>query len=273
MEYLPWFFFFTFSLVPPSVLCGKPHETVVALDPSNHAYYPFYVKLHRCMGSKGALSPKVRRCVPSGFEELNIPVYEPAKNYKRTNLLVKNHTSCTDECVASPEMCNLVLEKWDEESCTCQCMYPDEPPKEHACKERFRYVEITAGASKVPFPQVWLLIAWTDLGAIVKVEIYAMNESPRQLTFLSPTHTPRCFVLAIWGHPKNRLHAAPLRWANGPQHTYVKFPGGSWKANVPYNDQNVALTRSETLGKKTFKNFKSETASIPCEHRLFDLPI
>lgn len=118
-----------------------------------------------------------------------------------------------------------------------------------------------------------LLIAWTDFGAIVKVEIYAMNESPRQLTFLSPTHTPRCFVLAIWGHPKNRLHAAPLRWANGPQHTYVKFPGGSWKANVPYNDQNVALTRSETLGKKTFKNFKSETASIPCEHRLFDLPI
>ena len=150
-------FFFTFSLVPPSVLCGKPHETVVALDPSNHAYYPFYVKLHRCMGSKGALSPKVRRCVPSGFEELNILVYEPAKNYKRTNLLVKNHTSCTDECVASPEMCNLVLEKWDEESCTCQCMYPDEPPKEHACKERFRYVEITAGASKVPFPQVSII--------------------------------------------------------------------------------------------------------------------
>lgn len=77
-----------------------------------------------------------------------------------------------------------------------------------------------------------------------------MNESPRKLAFLSPIHTPRCFVLAIWGHPKNRLHAAPLRWANGPQHTYVKFLGGSSKANVPYNDQNVALTGSETLAIK-----------------------
>lgn len=149
------------SKVPPPVLCGKPHETVVALDPSNHAYYPFYVKLHRCMGSKGALSPKVRRCVPSGFEELNIPVYEPAKNYKRTNLLVKNHTSCTDECVASPEMCNLVLEKWDEESCTCQCMYPDEPPKEHACKERFRWnkhwcrCECDRAPDHCPLRMVW----------------------------------------------------------------------------------------------------------------------
>lgn len=149
------------SKVPRPVLCGEPHETVVALDPSNHAYYPFYVKLHRCMGSKGALSPNVRRCVPSGFEELNIPVYEPAKNYKRTNLLVKNHTSCTDECVASPEMCNLVLENWDEESCSCQCMYPDEPPKEHACKKRFRWnkhwcrCECDRAPDHCPLRMVW----------------------------------------------------------------------------------------------------------------------
>ena len=131
-----------FSIFPglQNVVCGTPHETVIALDP-NYRYYPFFVKLHRCAGS-GHVSPFLRHCVPksSGYEELNIEVYTKESNFKKVaTILVKNHTSCVHECKAKAD-CNCSVEDWDDDTCTCKCRYPGEPPKELACKAGFRWM-------------------------------------------------------------------------------------------------------------------------------------
>lgn len=135
-------FLFYFSIFQglQNVGCGRPHETVVALDP-NHIYFPFFVKLHRCVGL-GHIHPfSFRHCVPesSGYEELNIEVYTKESDFKNTTTIkVQNHTSCVHECVAKAIDCHSSVEDWDEDDCTCQCRYPNGPPKELGCKAGFR---------------------------------------------------------------------------------------------------------------------------------------
>ena len=115
----------------------KTYETVVPVDPSNHGYFPFFVKLHRCTGSARTISPKVQHCVADRSEELSISVHSFSSN-SQTTITMRNHTSCAEECVTSPDACDLAVEDWDDQLCACKCRYPDEPPKEFACKEGFR---------------------------------------------------------------------------------------------------------------------------------------
>lgn len=122
-----------------NVYCGTPSETVVAVDSGNHGYFPYFVKLHRCLGSYSSFSPSQRRCVPSSYKVLKIQVYSLLEDYKATTITVKNHTQCTHECVNTIDNCDLSLEAWNEDQCECKCMYPNGPPKELACKEGFRY--------------------------------------------------------------------------------------------------------------------------------------
>lgn len=144
-----------------NVFCGVPQETVIEVDPSNHGYFPFYVKLHRCMGSKGTVSPTLRRCVASSFQEFNVQVHERAKNYQPTTLTLRNHTTCTHECVASADNCDFTLEDWDENSCACNCRFPDGPPKELACKKGFRWnrhrcrCECARAPDHCPLRMIW----------------------------------------------------------------------------------------------------------------------
>lgn len=116
----------------------KTYETVVPVDPSNHGYYPFYVKLHRCAGSASTVSPKVQHCVANSYDELSIQVFSPSSNFQSTTITMKNHTSCAHECVTSPDECDFAVEDWDDQLCACKCRYPDRPPKELACKAGFR---------------------------------------------------------------------------------------------------------------------------------------
>ncbi|PFX20686.1 hypothetical protein AWC38_SpisGene14855 [Stylophora pistillata] len=122
----------------PNVIC-QTHETIIPVDPINHGYYPFYVELHRCVGSASTISPKVQHCVAQRYEEINVEVYSRAENFRRATVNMKNHTSCAPECVASPSDCDLAVQDWDENVCACRCRYPDGPPKELACKEGFRW--------------------------------------------------------------------------------------------------------------------------------------
>ena len=123
-----------------NVYCGTPHESVVALDPGNHRYFPYFVKLHRCAGSGFIDGPSTRRCVPSSYEELNIRVYPLATNFEASTMTVRNHTRCIDECINSADDCDFTVEDWNEDECACKCRYPNGPPKELACKEGFRCV-------------------------------------------------------------------------------------------------------------------------------------
>jgi len=143
-----------------NIFCGKPHATVVALD-ANYGYFPFFVKLHRCAGS-AHFSPSLRHCVPSSYEELNIEVHTQESNFRKTKIItVKNHTSCTHECVASADDCDFSVEDWDDDRCRCKCRYPDGPPKELACKAGFRWnkhmcrCECARAPDHCPLRMVW----------------------------------------------------------------------------------------------------------------------
>lgn len=113
---------------------------MVPVDPKDHGYFPYFVKLHRCAGSANTVSPKVQHCVVKSYDELSIQVYSRSSNFRRTTVTMKNHTSCAHECVASPDDCDLTVQDWNDDLCACKCRYPDGPPKELACKDGFRYV-------------------------------------------------------------------------------------------------------------------------------------
>ncbi|XP_078362202.1 uncharacterized protein LOC144646480 [Oculina patagonica] len=117
----------------------KTHETVVPVDPNDHGYFPYFVKLHRCAGSANTVSPKVQHCVVKSYDELNIQVYSRSTNFRRATITMKNHTSCAHECVASPADCDLTVQDWSNDLCACKCRYPNGPPKELACKDGFRW--------------------------------------------------------------------------------------------------------------------------------------
>lgn len=141
-----------------NVHCGVPHETVVAVDPSSHRYYPFFVKLHRCAGS---LSPHIRHCVPNVYQELNIEVFSVSNGDKST-LTVTNHTQCKPSCIRSADDCNFSKEDWDDSLCSCKCRYPDGPPKELACKKNFRWNRNTCKCECAKAPDVCpLRMTWS----------------------------------------------------------------------------------------------------------------
>ena len=123
-----------------NVECGQPHESVVALDSPDHKYYPFFVKLHRCLGSASLTSPLIQRCVPKAYVELNVQVYQI--DHGMSTITVRNHTKCEPACVRSPDECDLIWEDWDKEQCACNCKYQNGPPKELACKENERYENV-----------------------------------------------------------------------------------------------------------------------------------
>lgn len=117
----------------------KTYETVVPVDPTHHGYFPYFVKLHRCAGSAGTISPKVQHCVVKSYDELNVQVFLRSSSDPAT-VTMKNHTSCRHECVTTPDECDLTVQDWDEKLCACKCRYPLGPPEELACKDGFRYV-------------------------------------------------------------------------------------------------------------------------------------
>lgn len=111
------------------------------MDPDNHRYKPFFVKLHRCLG--GASSPLIKRCEPETFVELNVTVHQIGqRDDGEFTIALRNHTKCKSVCVRTPDECDLTREDWDEEQCACNCKYQNGPPKELACKENERYENV-----------------------------------------------------------------------------------------------------------------------------------
>eukprot|EP00794_Sanderia_malayensis_P014097 gene14097-15569_t len=108
----------------PNLLC-QARPTVVPTDP---LYYPYFVSLHRCNGSRGTTSPVRFRCVAS--EEEN--VYVPVRFQRHEKVVVlKNHTKCQTECVIKKNECPYP-NKYDPVSCTCSCGYIN-PPSDIKC--------------------------------------------------------------------------------------------------------------------------------------------
>lgn len=124
----------------PIVKCNEPIAATVAVDAPRHRFIPYYVTLHRCQGSWKHFSPNTKQCVATFKIEIKIEAFSTVTN-KFEDVIVYNHTSCGTECNASPSKCNFLVQKWNEETCECECLFNDSPPPEHVMprKDGFRW--------------------------------------------------------------------------------------------------------------------------------------
>ena len=84
--------------------------TLINLHPNEYnqefLYYPFLVKLDRCVGSCNTLndlSSKVR--IPSKTEDLNLSIFNMITGINESKTLTK-HTSCECKCKFDGTKCN-----------------------------------------------------------------------------------------------------------------------------------------------------------------------
>ncbi|KAL9980736.1 hypothetical protein ACROYT_G009372 [Oculina patagonica] len=123
-----------FSIQDNPVSC-EPRQVVLALDPPNHQYVPYFIDdVYRCSGGCN-VSPKTYRCVAKTQNNITGDVVDLA-NSKMKRISVVNHTSCECTCVTKAEDCS-ENEDFDEGTCSCQCKYTDEPPT--PCPNRFSW--------------------------------------------------------------------------------------------------------------------------------------
>ena len=83
-------------------------------------YYPFTIKLDRCVGSCSILhdlSNKV--CVPNKTEDLNLRVFNMITGINELKTLTK-HVLCECKCKFNGRKCNS-NQKWNNDKCWCQC--------------------------------------------------------------------------------------------------------------------------------------------------------
>ena len=120
------------------VQCNEPVATVVAVDPPLHRFTPYFVLLHRCLGSVDNFSPNVKVCRAIASKEITIRAH--TSSWKPVNLVLRNHTRCGSECKGSPSQCDVRVEEWNEDKCECVCLFPERAPPEHTVprKEGFR---------------------------------------------------------------------------------------------------------------------------------------
>lgn len=111
----------------PNEFCS-PRPTVMAIGYPEFKSFPFFVTLHRCIGSCNNIQPTILRCVPTKVN----PVQIQTISVSGTGLEVitkDNHTECGHECVAQPSHCDPDREVWEQDQCECVCKFKDTPAK------------------------------------------------------------------------------------------------------------------------------------------------
>ena len=111
----------------PPLKCNEPVLAAVQVD-SQHRVRPYYVRLHRCEGSWKEVNPNLKKCVALGIQHINIKVFSfETKKYEVRS--VDNHTRCGAECTTGgPDKCDPYVERWNEDTCKCDCKFDDAPP-------------------------------------------------------------------------------------------------------------------------------------------------
>ena len=119
----------------PIVKCNEPVLATVEVDPQ-HRFQPYYVRLHRCEGSWKGVNPKIKKCVATTQKEIEIKVFSLERKQFEVHHIY-NHTSCGAECTTgSPDKCDLGVERWNEKTCECDCLFKDAPPPERVMKRK-----------------------------------------------------------------------------------------------------------------------------------------
>ena len=110
--------------------------TFIRLHPNEYSqgfhYYPFVVKLDRCVGSCNTpndLSNKV--CVPNKTKDLNLSVFKMITGINESKTLTK-HLSCRCKCRFDGRKCNSE-QWWNNNKCRCECQ------KHHVCEKDYAW--------------------------------------------------------------------------------------------------------------------------------------
>ena len=97
--------------------------TLIDLYPNEYSqefhYYPFSVKLDRCIGSCNTrydLSDKV--CIPNKAEDLNLTMFNMITRINESKILTK-HILCKYKCRFDGRNCNLD-QWWNNDECRCE---------------------------------------------------------------------------------------------------------------------------------------------------------
>lgn len=93
----------------------------------------------------------------TAYTELKI-VARSTNPWKEIEVLVRNHTSCGSACKANPTECRDQVQRWNEETCSCECLYSDRDPPQK--KDGFRWNRQTcryecSGIGNCPAKKVW----------------------------------------------------------------------------------------------------------------------
>ena len=82
-------------------------------------YYPFAVKLDRCVGSCNTLNDLSNKvCVPNKTEDLNLSVFNMITGINESKTLT-NHISCECKCKFDRQKCNS-NQWWNNDKCRCE---------------------------------------------------------------------------------------------------------------------------------------------------------
>ena len=83
-------------------------------------YYPFVVKLHRCVESGNILKNLSKKvCAPKKKIDLNHSVFNMITKLNESKTLTK-HISCACKCIFDGKKCNSD-QWWDNHKCWCGC--------------------------------------------------------------------------------------------------------------------------------------------------------
>ena len=98
--------------------------TLISLDTNDNSqefhYYPFTVKLDRCVGSCNTLNDLSNKvCVPNKTEDLNLSVFNMITGINESKTLTK-HISCECKCKFDGRKCNS-NQKWNNDKCWYKC--------------------------------------------------------------------------------------------------------------------------------------------------------
>ena len=108
--------------------------SIINLHPNEYSqefhYYPFAVKLDRCVGSCNTLNDLSNKvCIPNKTEDLNLSVFNMITGINESKTLIK-HISCECKCKFDETKSNS-NQWWNNGKCRC------EHKKHHVCEKDY----------------------------------------------------------------------------------------------------------------------------------------
>ena len=108
--------------------------TIINLHPNKYSqefhYYPFTIKLDKCVGSYNTLNDFYNKvCVPNKTEDVNLSVFNMITRLNESKTLA-THISCEPKCKFDGRICNS-NQWWNNDKCRCECK------KHRICKKDY----------------------------------------------------------------------------------------------------------------------------------------